>query len=70
MAVKPAPVVYIALEGRGGISKRIKAWEAHYKALSEAGRFLLANLSLLEPDEVKTLGGEIVASMAWGPSWW
>jgi len=42
-------VVYIALEGGGGISKRIKAGEARYKKpVQEQVRFLLGNFTLLD----------------------
>jgi putative DNA primase/helicase len=66
MAVKPAPVAYVALEGRGGVSKRIKAWEKHnQQAVAGRVRFLLSDFSILVAEGVDKLAAEIV--MALGP---
>ena len=67
MAVKQAPVVYIALEGRSGVSKRIKAWEAHNKqSVATEVRFLLGDFTLLEAEGVDKLGAEIFATLGPG----
>jgi hypothetical protein len=65
MAVKPAPVAYVVLEGRGGVSKRIKAWEKHnQQSVAGAVRFLLSDFSLLDPKGIEKLGAEIIASLS------
>jgi hypothetical protein len=67
MAVKQGPVAYIALEGRGGVSKRIRAWEAHNKqSVAPDVRFLLGDFSLLEAEGVDKLGAEIFAALGAG----
>lgn len=67
MAIKPAPVVYIALEGRSGVSKRIKAWEKHYdRSLTNEVRFLLSDFTLLDDRGVAALAAEIVAKVGTG----
>ncbi len=56
MPVKPAPVVYVALEGRGGIAKRIKAWEMHHKKdAPEQLRIWLSDFSLLITEDSEKL---------------
>jgi AAA domain/Primase C terminal 2 (PriCT-2) len=66
MAVHAAPVAYIALEGRGGVSKRIKAWEKHNRQpVSGQVRFLLGDFTLMGAD-VENLGADIVASLGPG----
>ncbi len=67
MAVKPAPAAYIALEGRGGVSKRIKAWEKHHnQGVAGQVRFLLGDFTLPDAKVVEKLGAEIVASLGAG----
>ena len=67
MAVKPAPLVYIALEGRGGVSKRIKAWEKHnQQAVAGRVRFLLSDFSILVAEGVDKLAAEIVTALGPG----
>lgn len=64
MPVKPAPVVYVALEGRSGISKRIKAWEKyHEQSASVQTRFLLGNFGLVDQKDVVELSREILATV-------
>jgi hypothetical protein len=64
MAVKQAPAVYIALEGQGGVSKRVKAWEMHnQQQVASPVRFMVADFSIVEPEGVKQLGTEIVAEV-------
>lgn len=65
--VKQAPVVYVGLEGRSGISKRIKGWEAQNDvAAPQSARFWLDNLTLLDPDQVDQLSRKIVAELGFG----
>jgi outer membrane murein-binding lipoprotein Lpp len=67
MAVKPAPVAYVALEGRGGASIRIKAWERHnQQAIAGQVRFLLSDFSILVADGVDKLAAEIVTALGPG----
>ena len=57
--VKPCPVVYVALEGQGGISKRIQAWQKHHKhQLPDTFRVIFDEFSLFNPD-VSTLAEAI-----------
>lgn len=66
-SVNRAPVIYIALEGRGGVSKRIKAWEAHNGAQASLQiKFLLQNFGLLEPKGIAELSQEILATVGQG----
>jgi RecA/RadA recombinase len=67
MEVKSAPVAYIALEGRSGVSKRLKAWEMHnQQPVAGSVRFLLSDFSLLDEKEVKKLAAEIIKSLGAG----
>lgn len=67
MKVKAAPVVYIALEGRGGVSKRIKAWEKHNQDIvSDQVRFMLSEFCLLDAKGVEALATEIVSVVGTG----
>lgn len=45
-AVKPAPVLYIALEGEAGISQRVKAHEMKHGPVSPGFRFMLQALDI------------------------
>lgn len=52
--VKPCPVVYVALEGQGGIKKRIQAWQKHHKhQLPKTFRVIFDEFSLLNSDASK-----------------
>jgi RecA/RadA recombinase len=44
--VKPAPVLYIALEGEAGIAQRVKAYEMKHGAVSAGFRFMLQALDI------------------------
>jgi RecA/RadA recombinase len=44
--VKPAPVLYIALEGEAGIAQRVKAYEMKHGAVSPGFRFMLQALDI------------------------
>ena len=67
MPVKPAPLAYVALEGRGGVSKRIKAWEKHnQRAVAGRVRFLLSDFSILVAEGVDKLAAEIVTALGPG----
>ena len=61
---KQAPVVYIGLEGEGGLSQRVQAWSRHHhRALPAAMRFVVAQpFDLLEPDDLAELAQSIVAT--------
>jgi len=49
--VNPCPVTYVALEGKGGIRKRVQAWEQHHaKKLPSSFRIILDQLSLFNSD--------------------
>ncbi len=56
--VKPAPVVYVGLEGEAGLSQRVQAWEKHHgRPPPEGLRFIVSQpFDLLEPDDVAELG--------------
>lgn len=61
---KQAPVVYVGLEGEGGLSQRVQAWSQHHRrALPSALRFVVAQpFDLLEPDDLAELAQSIVAT--------
>ena len=49
--VKPCPVVYVVLEGAGGVPKRIQAYEKHFGTpLPDSFRVVTAMLSLMNSD--------------------
>jgi hypothetical protein len=51
--VNSCPVVYVALEGTGGIGKRIQAWEKHNgKTLPDSFRVVTDSLSLRNKDSM------------------
>ena len=53
LKTKPCPVVYVALEGVGGIAKRIEAYEQHYKTkLPDTFRVVTDHLSLFNADSI------------------
>lgn len=48
--VKPAPVLYVALEGEAGIAQRVKAYQAMRSPIAGAGfRFMLQALDVRKP---------------------
>lgn len=65
--VKSASVLYLALEGQGGIRQRVGAWELHHKSQApDALRFILDDFTLLDSTEADDLAANIVATL--GPS--
>jgi hypothetical protein len=51
--VKPCPVVYVVLEGAGGVPKRIEAYEKHFGTpLPDSFRIVTDMLSLMNSDSV------------------
>ena len=55
-AVKPAPVVYVALEGERGFPKRVKAWTQHNSRVCPADLyFVLDTFKLSSPADVDEL---------------
>ena len=65
---KQAPVVYLGLEGEGGLSQRVQAWSRHHlRALPAALRFVVAQpFDLLQPDDLAELAQAITASCGSG----
>lgn len=58
--LKQAPVAYLALEGQGGIARRIKAWMAHTRQLVPSNvRFFTGGLSLLNGSDAQAIAREI-----------
>ena len=55
--VRPAPVVYVGLEGEAGLSQRVQAWEKHHgRPAPEGLRFVVSQpFDLLQPDDVAEL---------------
>lgn len=67
LKIKKAPVAYVALEGRGGIAKRIKAWEVHHcDDAPDDARIWLELFTLLDPEHVDLLAEEIAAQIGKG----
>lgn len=63
--VKPAPVVYVALEGEAGFSQRVKAWQLHHgRDLPDALRFVMQALDLRNADDVSEIAGAVTAAGA------
>ena len=60
-------VAYVALEGQGGLKKRICAWqEQAARAAPSNVRFRTADLSLLERRDAEDLGGAILTELGSG----
>ncbi|MFC4726323.1 AAA family ATPase [Glycocaulis abyssi] len=54
---KPAPVLYVGLEGEAGVSQRVLAWEqAHGRPVPTGMRFLLQPFRLAHAEDVAALG--------------
>jgi hypothetical protein len=67
MKVTQAPVAYLALEGKAGLSKRIKAWQKHNKRQApDPARFMVADFSIRETKGIERLGADIVATLGTG----
>ncbi len=65
--VQQAPVIYIALEGQGGIGKRISALEKHSKKLCpDQLRFWSREIQLLSGEGLDALVSEILAVVGKG----
>jgi KaiC/GvpD/RAD55 family RecA-like ATPase len=65
--VKPAPVVYVALEGEAGFSQRVKAWQLHHgRDLPESLRFVMQALDLRNADDVDEIAEAVTAAGAAG----
>lgn len=60
--VTAAPVVYVALEGEAGLSKRAKAWSArNRRALPNGLRFITQPFDLRNPSDVDDLAHAVLA---------
>lgn len=65
--VRPAPVVYVALEGQTGLVNRVKAWQSkHPGADAETIKFLLGDFSLSRADSVQRLIEEVRTAVGTG----
>jgi KaiC/GvpD/RAD55 family RecA-like ATPase len=54
--VKAAPVAYLCLEGAGGFTLRMQAWEAHHgRKVPQAMRFITQSFDLRNADDVAEL---------------
>jgi len=67
--VMHSPVVYVALEGEGGISDRISAWEKERSSALDTApiHFLLGSFHLLKTDQVNVLIQEINSTVSTTP---
>lgn len=58
--VKPAPVVYLPLEGEGGIAQRAQAWQAeHGRALPDGLRIVMDPFKLTDSADVLALAAVV-----------
>jgi putative DNA primase/helicase len=57
--VRPSPVVYIALEGEGGVSTRVKAAVTCHGSFGDGARFMVHPFDLLNPVMVEGLADSI-----------
>lgn len=61
------PVVYVALEGAGGITNRLKAWEAHNgKLIPDNFRVVTDHLSLFKEGDIEHFAEVVLAHSAGG----
>jgi len=61
--VKPAPVVYVALEGEAGFRLRAQAWEqAHGRRLPDGLRLVLQGFKLTDPQDVLDLASAVLSA--------
>lgn len=59
--VKNAPVVYVGLEGKGGINNRIQAWRIKNPSLTPSNfKIILNNFDLMKEHDVDALGKSII----------
>lgn len=55
------PVIYVALEGIGGVAKRFKAWEEHHKTkIPDTLKIVTEHLSLFNPEDSKNLAKKLI----------
>lgn len=67
LAVNQSPVAYVALEGEGGLKKRLIALELHTGILCvDALRFWCSNFAILTDVEVDALADEILRTLGKG----
>jgi putative DNA primase/helicase len=67
MSIKSAAVVYVALEGQGGIKKRMQAWEQHNAVdLADEVQFFMDPFRLDEQSSIDELAREAVALVGKG----
>ena len=65
--VKPAPVVYVALEGQAGIKGRLAAWETqNNRQVPDTTRFMLGSFTLLKPVDAQRVAAEVLATIGAG----
>jgi hypothetical protein len=65
--VKPAPVVYVALEGQAGIRARVTAWELqHRQHAPDTARFVLGNFTLIRSADSDALAADIIEQLGPG----
>jgi putative DNA primase/helicase len=65
--VKPAPVVYVALEGEAGFSQRVQAWQLHHgRGLPGYLCFVMQALDLRNADDVSEIAEAVTAAGAGG----
>ena len=65
--IRQSPVVYVALEGQGGLRQRLLAWEAHSnQPLPSDISFKLSEFTLMSPDDVEYLARETLEMYGFG----
>lgn len=63
---KPAPVVYVSLEGEAGLKQRVEAYRKHHGASCQNMHFVTAPISLMTNGDVTELARLILAEGAAG----
>ena len=67
LALREAPVVYVALEGQGGLQRRVLAWEAHNQLLHPHNVvFKDSNFSLCTDGDASELAREVTDLFPFG----
>lgn len=65
--IKPASVAYLALEGKGGIKRRIRAWQQHNGVqLGREVRIFSDAFRLDDGDDLEDLAQEVVSTLGLG----
>lgn len=59
---RAAPVVYVGLEGEGGLSRRVKAWQVRYGALARFHFITRQPFALLSDQDVADLAVAVLAT--------